>query len=112
MYKIELITDKSNWDSTIGSFVHSDFYHTYDYHLLSKNKNDTPILIKYTEEDLIIVLPLLIRKIDGTNFRDATSVYGYSGPLTNMIESRFDNNNFRNKLNQFFLEKNIVSVFS
>lgn len=112
MCKIELITDKSNWDSIIESFVHSDFYHTYDYHLLSKNENDTPILIKYTEGNLVIVLPLLIRKIDGTDFSDATSVYGYPGPLTNKIKGDFDNSNFKEKLNLFFLEKNIVSVFS
>jgi lipid II:glycine glycyltransferase (peptidoglycan interpeptide bridge formation enzyme) len=112
MCELNIIKDKSEWDSTINSLVDSDFYHTYDYHLISKNKSETPILIKYQENDLIIALPLLIRKIEGTDFHDATSVYGYPGPTTINLAEDYVNIVFIKELRKFLYKNNIVSVFS
>ena len=109
---IKIIKGKVDWGSLIDFSEDSDFYHTYEYHYLSKKDNETPVLIEYTEGDKTIVLPLLIRNIEGTEYFDATSVYGYSGPTTSNIKDNFDNSLFRKELQLLFLENNIVSVFS
>ena len=77
---IETFTDKKGWNQVIESIGKFDFYHTYEYHRLLAKNNDIPALIKYTEGDTLIALPLIFRKISGTDYYDATSVYGYAGP--------------------------------
>ncbi|MBT8181746.1 MAG: GNAT family N-acetyltransferase [Eudoraea sp.] len=109
---IKLITKKVDWGSLINFTDDSEFYHTYDYHYLSKKVNETPVLIEYTEQENTILLPLLIRKIEGTEYFDATSVYGYSGPSCRNIKGSFDHSLFKKELQSLFLEMNIVSVFS
>ncbi len=74
--------------------------------------NQVPTLFKYTEKDYTIALPLLIRKIGNPEYYDATSVYGYAGPISKGIFSGFNNGPFIKKLLTFFQENNIISVFS
>ncbi len=109
---IEVITTKDKWSSLIKEVDSYDFYSTYDYHSLSNTNNDTPILIKFIDGDVIIGLPLLLRKIPNTPYFDATSVYGYAGPISKNISENFDNYLFKKELNEFFIENKIVSVFS
>lgn len=108
---IEEITSKIEWDTLINQFSNHDFYHSYDYHDVSR-EDGIPALIKYTESNIIIVLPLLIRDIKDTHYKDATSVYGYSGPLTMNVSDDFDTSNYKIALLSYFKNKNIVSVFS
>ena len=112
--KIRAITSKEEWQDTLRRVENYDFYHTYDYHNLSKTKDEKSILIEYTEGDVIIALPLIIRKIDNSTYHDATSVYGYGygGPLQINVNSAFNTSNFVATLEQFFKEENIISVFS
>ena len=112
MTKIAIIDKKEAWDAVVASFEHSDFYHTYEYHNIARNENEDPFLIKYTERDKCIAIPLLLRRIPGSRKKDATSVYGYPGPLTKNIDLEFDNNLFIQEMQQIFRELNIVSVFS
>ncbi|SDQ66126.1 GNAT family N-acetyltransferase [Flagellimonas zhangzhouensis] len=107
-----LIEDRKEWTQAIEQCSHADFYHTYDYAWISKNCDEKPVLLKYTEGKALILLPLLIREIKGTNLKDATSVYGYVGPLSKNIDEGFNNENFRKRLNVFLTENKIISVFS
>ncbi len=110
---IKIIKDKDSWNEVIGSFIDADVYHTYDYHHISKGIDETPVLIKYSDYDQVIALPLLIRNIVGTGFKDATSVYGYSGPLCRDCRVRKANtSNFKEELDALFNKNNIVSIFS
>lgn len=109
---IEVITTKEDWNILINEVDAYDFYSTYDYHVISNIDNEKPILIKYTEGDVVIGLPLLIRKISNTPYFDATSVYGYAGPISKNITEKFDNQLFKKELNDFFIDNQIVSVFS
>lgn len=109
---IEAIKDKEEWKEQIALVAHSDFYYTYDYHQLSANDDEQPILIKYSEGDTVIVMPLLLRDIENSNYKDLTSVYGYAGPLVQNIGEGFSKENFQNELSVFFYENNIVSVFT
>ncbi len=109
---IEIIQDKKKWDALIDSFEESDFYHTYDYHQLSRNVHDYSVLIKYSGQRITIALPLLIRSIEDSKLKDATSVYGYAGPLSTSVPSSADQAQFRRELLEYFKSKSMVSVFS
>ncbi|MBO0330194.1 peptidoglycan bridge formation glycyltransferase FemA/FemB family protein [[Muricauda] lutisoli] len=108
---IEVIEEKKYWDDFISSFDESDLYHTFDYHMIAK-EDGKPVLLKYTHNNVSICLPLLIRDIPNTSFNDATSVYGYPGPLCKNISDNFDGAHFKSELLQYFSSNNIVSVFS
>ena len=88
---IEVIKDKIRWNQELALIENIDVYHTYDYHDITKKPNETPILIKYKDQDNILLLPLLIRPIDDSNYNDAISVYGYSGILTLNLNEHFKN---------------------
>lgn len=109
---IEIIEDKESWEALLQTIGNYDFYHTYDYHIISKNTDESPILIVYKEKEAIIAMPLLIRGIPGTNYKDATSAYGYVGPIATKINSKFDNSNFIKSLQNYFINNNIIAVFS
>ncbi|WP_396601145.1 GNAT family N-acetyltransferase [Algibacter sp. R77976] len=109
---LTVIKKKSKWDQTLKAVENYDFYHTFDYHELSKQDKEKTILLKYIENKSIVCIPLIIRIIENTQYFDATSVYGYSGPLVKNIDKNFDNANFIKTLNKYFQDNNIVSVFS
>ena len=108
---IQSLTKKQDWDNCISVFKESDLYQTYDYHYISREDGE-PILLTYSQGVTFIAIPLLIRKIKGTPYYDATSVYGYSGPLCNNYSANFDHLAFKNDLLAFFKSKQIISVFS
>ena len=68
-----------------------DFYHLPGYHELHEKQGEgAGRLLVYEEEDKLIALPLLIREIGSVpgldafaDYHDATSVYGYPGPIAN-----------------------------
>ena len=110
--KIIKSTDEAWKEYVDASFVY-DFYHTLSYNKLEKE--GASILFVYSEGNNFIALPLIIRKIPDTNVFDCTSVYGYAGAISNFdmdaISKEF-RTSFQNKLNEFFIERKIVSVFS
>ncbi len=108
---IEIIKEKEGWDDFVSTFDHSDFYHTFDYHMIAKG-DGRPVLLKYSHEDTRIGLPLLIRNIPNTPFFDATSVYGYPGPLCQNIPVDFNSQHYSKALLEYFSDHNIISVFS
>lgn len=109
---IEAIKDKKAWMLQLNMVEHSDFYHTYDYHMLSKNEDEEPVLLKYTNGTTAILLPLLFRSIEGSSYKDATSVYGYAGPLVIHLDNNFDREEFREEFNSFLNRNKIISIFS
>lgn len=109
---IEVIKDEKRWSEELSLVEYLDFYHTYDYHCLSKNDDETPLLIKYTSGSTTLFLPLFLRSIDNSEYQDATSVYGYSGILTLNLAKDFNQAHFNQELNTFFNDNKIVSVFS
>ena len=109
---ITIIENKEDWDKLLSEVINYDFYHTYDYHQIAKKNSEKAVIIKYEREEFLIGLPLLIRKIDNSQYFDATSVYGYSGPLINELPSSNEIEQYQKELTQFFLKKNIISVFT
>lgn len=59
-----------------------DFYHVPEYLSLCCNSDDNMPFYAISEfEDNLFILPFICRSIENSNFIDATSPYGYSGPL-------------------------------
>ena len=109
---LNIITEKNDWEKVLEQLGVYDFYHTYDYHHLSKNDGEKPVLLVYTKDNLTIALPLLIRQINNTDYFDATSVYGYVGPLSNKVRETEDFNEYQSCLTEYFKGNQIIAVFS
>ena len=109
---LEIITNPIDWNGVLQEIGDFDFYHTFEYHLIEVKEDETSTLIVYKKDNIIIALPLLVRKIYHTNYYDATSVYGYAGPISKGITSEFNNKLFIEKVMSFFQENKIISVFS
>lgn len=81
--KISKITSKTDWDEALVKAPRHDFYHTWDFHHVSRlNGEGEPILFEVRMPGGGILFPLLARRISGSTLCDLTSVYGYPSPLT------------------------------
>lgn len=80
-YRLINFQQSEEWTAYVHKSVNYDFYHTWHYHSLEKNGE--PFLFVYEESDVFIALPLLKREIANSGLYDLTSVYGYSGPISN-----------------------------
>lgn len=102
----------SKWVDIVSSALQYDFYHTQQYHLLEKEKES--ILFVYNFDDNFLAIPLIIRSIPNSDFKDCTSVYGYCGPISNIEFEKLPFEairHFKEGLNSFFVERNIVTSF-
>ncbi len=109
---IKEITSKQEWDNVLSKVDTYDFYHTYDYHIISKQEDEECLLLQFKKDNHLIALPLIIRPIKGTDYFDITSVYGYSGPVSKNISYSFNNTQFITEFKEYLFNKKIVSVFS
>jgi len=102
--------------------VYHDFYHLPFYHVLAREVGEgEPFLFVYENEEYMIALPLLIRPIhtvaikvsDEQSWFDATSVYGYVGPIASHADIPpavlLD---FQDSLMNTLSERRVVSLFS
>ena len=117
MFRIISIENKIEWKDYILKCNEIDFYHTWDYHDLSKNnKEGEPELIVYEKDNCLICFPLIKREIQDQSNQilgyDYNSVYGYAGPV-------YNDNVLKEHIEEFGLlfkshckENKIVSVFS
>lgn len=78
------INSKEEWRDALNQLGDFDFFHTYDFHHLGElNGEGAPILFVLVDDrgKSLACWPALRRPIDGTDYFDLTSVYGYGGPL-------------------------------
>jgi len=112
-HKVISISDKVSWVNYVNQAVEYDFYHTWYYHSLERD--GIPLLYIYEEEEIYIAFPLVKRSIPESPLYDLTSVYGYTGPISNLAMNNL-HSEFIERFKYDFLEflengKN-VSVFS
>lgn len=107
------IEQPAEWDARIQKAANYDFYHTWHYHSLEKNGE--PLLFVYEEGSVFIALPLLKREINNSGLFDLTSVYGYSGPVSNLKFTDISDQlleNFKNSFLNFMKSSRYISLFS
>jgi hypothetical protein len=92
MTHVEVFTVRQvgGWMSALEQCAPYDFHHLPAYHALAEEQGEGAArLFLYSEGAYRIALPLLLRDLDGlwpgpspaAGCRDATSVYGYAGPV-------------------------------
>ena len=114
MLKFEIIENNSvKWSEIIKQATIYDFHHTAYFHKI--DTNFVSKLLLFSDGDNFIALPIVIRPIEGTEYFDITSIYGYSGPVYSFIEN-YETTEliafFRKSFLDFCKEQNIISVFS
>lgn len=117
MLKIIDISQKEQWKKYVSQCDDFDFYHTWDYHKISKDNNEgEPELIVKQGEDYLIVFPFLKRKVTNLNGEiiayDYTSAYGYVGPIFKGKITEQHCLSFRSQFQEHCNNNNIISVFS
>ncbi len=111
-YQIVSVKEKALWNRYVQSCLEYDFYHTWSYHTLEKSGE--PVLFVYQHQETIVVFPLLKRYIDGTKYSDFTSVYGFSGPISNIRFEDMDTETmegFKDDFLDFLTFEQNISVF-
>ena len=122
MLRILTTSDKEEWFRICESMETYDVYHLPLFQKLAEDRGEGKAsLFVYSEGQYTIALPLLIRKIDQSpldngdedKWFDATSSYGYIGPICS-VNSLPDEviKNFQKELMNAFIELKLVSVFS
>src|SRR4051794_7059681 len=92
MARLDELTPKesSAWLEVLAQTARHDFYHLPDYHALAEASGQgSARLFVYRDGGSTIALPLLLRPLaelpgigtDWADWHDATSVYGYAGPV-------------------------------
>ena len=85
----------AEWLEGLGRCSCYDFYHLPQYHALAEAQGEgSAHLFVYAKGGYAIALPLLLRSLDklpgaegaGPAWKDATSVYGYAGPVASHAE--------------------------
>jgi hypothetical protein len=106
--------DDARWTRLLSVIEH-DVYHLPAYSQLDLNLDEGSALA-YLFEDArgSFLLPLRIRAIQGTDWRDATSPYGYPGPLVT-VHTGVDPGGFLHdavrEMQSFFYDDGVVSAF-
>lgn len=120
---IELTTRQSDdWLKVIEACAPYDFYHLPQYHQIAEELGEGEArLLVYQGGDYTIALPLLLRSLDalpesaviGAGWTDATSVYGYPGPICSAASIPPDViANFQAALLERMRERRVVTLFS
>jgi len=108
------LEQETEWKNLVKRALNYDFYHSWIYHSLD-NSSGIPMMFVYEEGDNFIGIPLLKREIENSDYYDMSSVYGYSGPISNKafhkLSSQFVDN-FRTNFLDFLKDEKIVTVFS
>jgi carbamoyl-phosphate synthase large subunit len=105
------------WAAVLRSAVQHDFYHLAEYHRLTEDRGEgTAQLFAYRDGEYTIALPLLLRQVEacgGDKWSDATSVYGYAGPLVSHADIPTSvTRGFQEALKEALSERGVVAAFS
>jgi pyridoxal phosphate-dependent aminotransferase EpsN len=107
---------QQEWMGILGQMVQHDFHHMPQYQRVEEHRlKGMAHLFTYCDGDYVIALPLLLRRV-GDEFpglNDATSVYGYGGPVAShqrMPEPVV--RAFQAALREELAERNVIAVFS
>jgi hypothetical protein len=115
--RIVRTANDADWMTALGRSVQHDFHHLPGYHRLAEHRGEgTAFLFTYREGRYSIALPLLLRPVDEEDlagWQDATSVYGYAGPIASHVRMPEQVvRNFHATLRTELVNRRVVTVFS
>jgi hypothetical protein len=110
------------WMDALAQSFQYDFYHLPQYHEVAEHRAEGKAhLFVYREGEYCIAIPLLLRSVSAVpglariaeGWWDATSVYGYAGPVASHSDIPPSvRQNFETTLCETLQERRIVAVFS
>jgi hypothetical protein len=110
-------SNAAEWNDVLSKMRQHDFHHLPQYHRVAEQHGEgIARLFAYSENGYTIALPLLLRLVDTNKpegWTDATSVYGYAGPVAShewLPESFLQT--FQGTLRDELSRARVVSVFS
>jgi dTDP-4-amino-4,6-dideoxygalactose transaminase len=107
---------QEEWLEVLSRAVQYDFYHLPGYHRVEERRlKASGQLFVYREGDYLIALPLLLSPVGEIlpGWNDATSVYGYGGPVVSQDTVPGPVvRNFHVGLREALLERRVIAVFS
>lgn len=113
---------RDKWMEVLARSFQHDVYHLPAYHTLAEEQGEGEAqMFVYLEDGYTIGLPLLLRPIGqvpglaeaGQEWFDATSVYGYAGPIASHSHvPAAVVRGFCNALREALLKRHVISVFS
>lgn len=74
--------DDPAWERALDEVRH-DAYHRPGYVALQAGGHGEPLAFRYREGGRTMLVPLVVRPVEGSDAVDATSPYGYPGPVSN-----------------------------
>ena len=86
-FRVLTTAQGDEWTEVLRRTWQHDFYFLPGYHVLAEQQGEgSARLFVYEEDEWMIALPLIFRPVaesgvNGAGWQDATSVYGYAGPL-------------------------------
>lgn len=108
------LAEETKWRNLIKRALKYDFYHSWTYHSLD-NSAGKAVMFVYEEGPDFIAIPLIKRNIPDSSYHDMSSVYGYSGPVSNRdfktLTAEFIEG-FKRSFLDFLKEEQVVTVFS
>lgn len=106
------IEDEATWNAAVSA-ANADVFHAAWFHDLARIRGEgTPRLFVVRSTNALVVVPLLLRPIPGTDDYDATSVYGYVGPASSGSGTQADVAAFQRALRSALARERVISVFS
>jgi Acetyltransferase (GNAT) domain len=110
----------AGWAQVLNLAIAHDSYHLPSYHQLAETMREGEArLLVAREGNQFLALPLLLRSVssvpglEGSALLDATSVYGYPGPLVSRVApSRDLTTQFGNHLRRHLVDAGVAAVFS
>lgn len=109
-----LEVDDPQWEETLSQCELYDFHHTSCYHKMEELHGQALLFVASNESEMV-AMPLILRDIPGSQWKDCTSSYGYSGPVSNQpfhLLSHSLVNFFWDRMLSFFHEMKVVTAFS
>jgi hypothetical protein len=113
---------REQWMEVLERSFQYDSYHLPEYHALAEERNEgKAVLMVYEEGEDLIAIPFLLRPVEtvagladaGKGWLDATSVYGYAGPVASHPQiPQATVQGFQAALAETLQEQRVVSVFS
>ncbi len=109
--------DDEAWANALAGARQHDFHHLAAYHRVAESRGEgTAALFVHRAREFTIALPLLLRPVDAADpagHQDATSVYGYAGPVASHQRIPSDVlRAFHAELQEELVSRRVVAVFS
>jgi hypothetical protein len=113
MMEVVPLSDSAKWDESVNAISQCDSYYSHSYHLANTTDGHSTVLLKFSHLSDLVLLPLLVRPVKETDYFDATSAYGYLGPLslTGEVQSK-SRTLFQKELFDWLKDSRCVSAFS